>query len=185
MQCPYCGHTESRVTDSRDSDDGIRRRRECSLCGLRFSTSERVQAVSLMVVKRDSRREEFDRKKVQVGVLSACTKRPVTAEHIERLTDNLERELWSLGRNEIPSGLIGELVMEHLLQIDHVAYVRFASIYRNFQDVESFQKEIKEILDDGTSQKEVKTVDALERIQLTLPLSGDTSLLPKRTKRPK
>ncbi len=182
MQCPYCGHTESRVTDSRDSDDGIRRRRECSLCGLRFSTSERVQASSLMVVKRDGHREEFDRRKIHIGVLSACTKRPVTTEHIERLIDNLERELWSLGRIEIPSGLIGELVMEHLLQIDHVAYVRFASIYRNFQDVKSFQKEIEDILDDETSSKGIKETDTLERTQLTLPLPESISLSPRRAK---
>jgi transcriptional repressor NrdR len=182
MQCPYCGHSESRVTDSRDSDDGIRRRRECALCSLRFSTSERVQTSSLIVLKRDGRREEFDRKKIQIGVLSACTKRPVTTEHIERLTDNLERELWTLGRIEIPSGLIGELVMEHLLQIDHVAYVRFASIYRNFQDVESFQKEIEEILDDETSNKGVTEVGTLERTQLTLPLPESLSLSSKRTK---
>jgi len=173
VRCPYCGHDDSRVTDSRDTDDGIRRRRECQQCGLRFSTFERVQTTGLLVVKRDGRREEFHRDKVQAGVLSACTKRPVTIEEIERLTEGIERELGRLGRAEVLSAVIGQLVMGRLMALDRVAYVRFASIYRNFQDVESFQKEVEDILKAGDQGDAARGASPELQAQLALPFNGE------------
>ena len=173
MRCPYCGDDDSRVTDSRDTEDGIRRRRECQRCGLRFSTSERVQTTALLVVKRDGRREEFHRDKIRIGVLSACTKRPVTAEDVDRLADAIERELGTLGRAEVPSPVIGQMVMERLRALDRVAYVRFASIYRNFQDVESFQKEVEELLQARPTGDGARGASPELQAQLTLPFNGE------------
>ena len=168
MRCPYCDHDESRVTDSREATDGIRRRRECRRCGLRFTTVERVQTTSLLVVKRDGRREEFNRDKVRTGILHACTKRPVSVEAIDGLVDQVERGLSNLSRAEVPGAVIGQLVMEGLRSLDHVAYVRFASVYRNFTDVESFQKEVEALQREPAGNP----AGALEA-QLSLPLSGE------------
>ena len=145
MKCPYCNHPESRVTDSREAEEGIRRRRECLQCGLRFTTYERVQTTALMVAKRDGRREEFRRDKLMAGIIKACAKRPIPLKEIERLVDDIESELQRLGHAEIPSSRLGELVMERLKRLDSVAYIRFASVYRDFKDVDSFEQAVKEL----------------------------------------
>ena len=168
MRCPYCDHDESRVTDSREASDGVRRRRECGRCGLRFTTVERVQTTSLLVVKRDGRREEFNGDKVRAGVLHACTKRPVSVEAIDGLVEQVERGLASLGKAEVPGAVIGQLVMEGLKTLDHVAYVRYASVYRNFTDLESFAKEVEAL----QREPDPNPAAALQA-QLSLPMAGD------------
>jgi transcriptional repressor NrdR len=180
MRCPYCDHAESRVTDSREAPDGIKRRRECRRCGLRFTTAERVQTTSLLVVKRDGRREEFNREKVRAGILHACAKRPVSVGAIDGMVDQVERGLSTLGRAEVPGAVIGQLVMEGLKTLDHVAYVRYASVYRNFTDLESFAKEVEAL----QREPEPNPVAALQA-QMSLPIaSGETEENPpKRTKK--
>ena len=146
MKCPYCGAEDTKVTDSRPSDNNtIRRRRQCVVCDKRFTTYERVEVIPLVVVKKDGAREEFDRSKIEKGMLRACHKRPVSMEQITRLTDEIENELMSGGEREIPSTAIGELVMSKLKETDDVAYVRFASVYREFKDVKTFVKEIEKM----------------------------------------
>ena len=146
MKCPYCGGTESRVKDSRDIGDAVHRRRECEQCKGRFSTYERVEKSPLMVIKRDQRRETYDRHKLSVGIRKACEKRPLSAEHIENAVEEIEQELYQLGKQEIPSSAIGEVVMEHLQHMDQIAYIRFASVYRSFRDVETMFEEIQKLL---------------------------------------
>ena len=140
MKCPFCGGTESRVKDSRDIGDAIHRRRECEQCKGRFSTYERVEKFHLMVVKRDQRREPFDRQKLYVGIRKACEKRPWPAGEIEKAVEEIEQELYRFGRREISTDVIGELVMEWLRRMDKIAYIRFASVYRSFGDVETMIK---------------------------------------------
>jgi len=149
--CPYCGFTETRVNDSRPTVDGcaIRRRRECGGCGKRFTTYERVDELPLTVVKKDGRRELFDRGKLLAGLRKAFQKRPVSAGQMEGLTDEIERELRNSMEAEVESRFIGELVMERLRRIDEVAYVRFASVYREFRDAESFMEELKNLIAGG------------------------------------
>ncbi len=139
MRCPYCNSPDSRVLDSRDAPEGIRRRRECSMCGLRFTTYERIQNTALMVAKRDGRREEYNRDKLLRSIQMACVKRPLPTGSIEKLVDDIETQLQSLGRAEIQSVAIGEMVVERLRTLDPVAYIRFASVYRDFADVERFK----------------------------------------------
>ena len=148
MKCPFCGHQEDKVVDSRASADGlsIRRRRECLGCGKRFTTYEHIEEQPLMVIKKDGRREPFDRHKVLAGLVKACEKRPVSMDDLERLVDELERELSQQFEREAPSREIGERVMRKLHALDPVAYVRFASVYREFKDVEQFMRELKELL---------------------------------------
>jgi transcriptional repressor NrdR len=146
MNCPYCGHNDSKVTDSRDVDDGVRRRRECLSCGARFTTYERLQPASLFVMKKDERREEFDRNKLLSGIRKACEKRPLPTGAIEKLVDDIEAELYRLGKPEIPSELIGDMVMEHLKKLDHIAYIRFASVYREFTDITALKQEVDTLL---------------------------------------
>lgn len=145
MRCPLCGHEESKVLDSRPMLDGrsIRRRRECLGCNRRFTTYERADPSPLMVVKRDGRREPFDRSKVLGGVIRACGKRPVSVEAMDALVEEVEREIRQVGNPEVASGTIGDLVMERLRRMDDVAYVRFASEYRRFRDVDSITEEIE------------------------------------------
>ena len=140
MRCPYCGHIEDRVVDSRETQEGqaTRRRRECLRCSRRFTTYERVEEVLPQVVKKDGRRESFDRKKIVEGLVRACQKRPVSREQIEELVSAVERQVQELGEREVPSHVIGESVMERLRDLDQVAYVRFASVYRAFRDVGEF-----------------------------------------------
>ena len=148
MKCPFCGHEEDKVVDSRASSDGssIRRRRECLGCGKRFTTNEHVEEQPLMIIKKDGRREPFDRHKLLGGLVKACEKRPVGMDALERLVDELERELSQQFEREAPSREIGERVMKKLHAIDPVAYVRFASVYREFKDVEQFMRELKDLL---------------------------------------
>ena len=143
MRCPYCSYPESRVTDSRTVENGTRRRRECGQCGLRFTTYERVQSTALLVAKQDGRREEFNRDKLTTGIVKACAKRPVPLREIEKVVEDIESELQQLGHAEIPAASLGEMVMERLRRLDRVAYVRFASVYRDFQDMESFEQVVK------------------------------------------
>ena len=143
MRCPYCGSSDSKVTDSRNVENGIRRRRECQDCGRRFTTYERVNVNALMVTKRDNRREEFDREKLASGVRKACAKRPVPAHAIEKMVEDIEGELQ--GRGEVATSVIGEAVMEQLKNLDRVAYIRYASVYRDFQDIESFEQAVKDL----------------------------------------
>ena len=148
MKCPYCNHPDTRVIDSRPADDGssIRRRRSCDVCGKRFTTYEKVEAIPMIVIKKDSTREQYRRDKIENGVLRACYKRPVSAEDIQAAVDRIETKIFSMEAKEIPSSQIGEIVMEELKGLDEVAYVRFASVYREFKDVNTFMDELKKIL---------------------------------------
>lgn len=150
MKCPFCNNANSSVVDSRDSKDGetIRRRRECDGCGKRFTTYERVEELLPVIVKKDGRREPFDRKKILGGIQKACEKRPVSMERIEETVDRIEREIVEMGEKEVPSTAVGERIMRALHDLDHVAYVRFASVYRDFKDVNQFLDELQGLLKD-------------------------------------
>ncbi len=151
MRCPYCGHPEDKVVDSREAQDGqvTRRRRECLGCARRFTTYERIEDVLPQVVKKDGRREPFDRAKIVDGLATACQKRPVSAEQIEALVAAVEREVQEVGEREIRTSAIGEAVMQRLRKLDEVAYVRFASVYRAFRDVGEFMSELEELARKG------------------------------------
>lgn len=148
MKCPFCGHEEDKVVDSRSVQEGraVRRRRECLKCSDRFTTYEYIENVVLTVVKSDLRREPFDRHKVVSGIKLACNKRPVSQKKIEAIVDEMEARLHELSKNEVTSKYIGELIMEKLKEVDEIAYVRFASVYRKFQDKEEFFEELKKLL---------------------------------------
>lgn len=148
MKCPFCGNSDTRVIDSRPAEDNnsIRRRRVCDECGKRFTTYEKVETIPLIIIKKDKNRETYDRAKLESGILRACHKRPVTAAQISNLVDEVETEIFSMEEKEIESGVIGELVMNKLKSIDPVAYVRFASVYREFKDVNTFMDELKSVL---------------------------------------
>ena len=149
MKCPYCENEDSKVIDSRHTEDGraIRRRRECEKCGRRFTTYEKIEEMILMVIKKDGSRQAFDRSKLLNGIIRACEKRPVSIAEMEKIVDDIERGLNNTMEKEVDSKLIGELVMEKLKDIDEVAYVRFASVYRQFTDVNTFVKEVESLLD--------------------------------------
>ena len=149
MKCPICGHPESKVLDSRPSNEGasIRRRRECLSCQKRFTTFETIEIMSFMIIKKDKTRELFDRSKVKKGIVRACEKRPVTMEQIENAVIEIEQQLLSTMRSEIPSTEVGEMVMDKLKSLDEVAYVRFASVYRQFKDITTFRDELNKLLD--------------------------------------
>ncbi len=142
MNCPYCGHQDSKVVDSRDVNDGIRRRRQCLRCGSRFTTYERLQPASLFVIKKDERREEFSRNKLLIGIRKACEKRPLPTGAVDKLADDIEAELYHIGKAEIPSTTIGDMVMERLKSLDYIAYIRFASVYREFTDITKLKQEV-------------------------------------------
>lgn len=148
MKCPFCNHPQSRVIDSRLSGEGdvIRRRRACEDCEKRFTTFERVEEILPAIIKKDGRRETFDRLKVKQGLSRACEKRPVSVESIEKLLDSIEAQVQELGEKEVSSSVIGEIIMEALHKIDPVAYVRFASVYRSFKDVNEFMDELQGLL---------------------------------------
>lgn len=148
MKCPYCPETETKVIDSRVSSEGqhIRRRRECERCGKRFTTYERVEEPLPAVVKKDGRREAFERMKIATGIRKACEKRPVSTETIDDVVDKIERWALEQGKEEIQSSIIGERVMEELHRLDEVAYVRFASVYRSFKDINEFMSELQDLL---------------------------------------
>lgn len=151
MKCPYCGYSEDKVVDSRSSSENgaVRRRRECLKCQRRFTTYEHIEDIPLMVIKKNAQREPFDRNKLMSGILKACEKRPVSVNKIENLIDNIERALQRKHDKEVRSSQIGEMVVRKLHDIDKVAYVRFASVYREFKDVTEFMKELKSILSKG------------------------------------
>jgi transcriptional repressor NrdR len=161
MNCPFCSYADSKVIDSRDINDGIRRRRQCLSCNARFTTYERLQPASLFIMKKDQRREEFKRDKLLTGIRKACEKRPLPTGSIERLVDEIEAELYHLGKTEIPSTLIGDLVMEKLKKLDYIAYIRFASVYREFADIRALKEAVDNLV---VTQKE----DTRLRGQLSL-----------------
>ena len=142
MNCPYCGYHDSKVIDSREVNEGIRRRRQCLGCGSRFTTYERLQPASLFVVKKDERREEFSKNKLLTGIRKACEKLPLPTGTVDKLADDIEAELYNLGNVEIPSAVIGDMVMERLKNLDYIAYIRFASVYREFADITTLKQEV-------------------------------------------
>lgn len=148
MKCPYCNNPNTRVIDSRPSDESnsIRRRRQCDECSRRFTTYEKVETIPLVVIKKDNNREPYDRSKIEAGVFRSCHKRPISVDQINSLIDEIEIQIFNLEEKEIPSHVIGEMVMEKLKNLDPVAYVRFASVYREFKDVNTFMEELKNLL---------------------------------------
>jgi len=163
MKCPHCGHGNSKVTDSRNIGDGVRRRRQCLKCDQRFSTFERVQTTSLLIVKKDNLREEFNREKLASGISKACEKRPMPAGSVEKLIDEIEGEIHRLGKGEVTSSQVGEMIMERLKSLDHIAYIRFASVYRHFDDIDSLKEEVDTLAEGG---------------ELKLRLPGQLPLIP-------
>ena len=149
MKCPFCGDDNTRVIDSRPADDNeaIRRRRQCDECGKRFTTYEKVATIPLIVIKKDKNRETYDRSKIESGVVRSCHKRPVSVDQIEACVDEIENKIFNLGVREIESEKIGEIVMDQIRDLDQVAYVRFASVYRQFKDADTFMSELKKLLD--------------------------------------
>ena len=148
MKCPYCSHENTRVIDSRPAEDNnsIRRRRVCDECGKRFTTYEKIETIPLIVIKKDENRESYDRSKIEAGVLRACHKRPISINQINQLVDEVETEIFNREEKEIPSRVIGELVMDKLKNLEAVPYVRFASVYREFKDINTFMDELKKVL---------------------------------------
>ncbi len=149
MKCPFCGHENTRVIDSRPAEDNnsIRRRRVCDECDKRFTTYEKVETIPVIIIKKDNNRETYDRSKIEAGVLRACYKRPISASQITQLIDEVETEVFSMEDKEVPSQVIGELVMNKLKNLEAVAYVRFASVYREFKDINTFMDELKKVLE--------------------------------------
>jgi len=166
MKCPHCGYNDSKVLDSRDVDDGVRRRRQCLSCDSRFTTYERVQKTGLFVIKKDKRRELFDKSKLLNGIHKAFEKRPVAANKIDKIADDIEAELFKQGRQEVQSAVIGDMVMTKLKQIDQIAYIRFASVYREFADITRLKQEV-----DNLARGESKVVPSAQ-----LPLLPDQGL---------
>ncbi|MFQ5997243.1 MAG: transcriptional regulator NrdR [Dehalococcoidales bacterium] len=170
MDCPYCGYHDSKVIDSREINDGIRRRRQCLKCDSRFTTYERLQPAGLFVIKKDERREEFNRDKLLIGIRKACEKRPLPSGTVDKLADDIEAELYQSGKLEIPSAVIGDMVMARLKSLDHIAYIRFASVYREFTDITTL-KEVVDALVSGesgiarpTNQLPLLSIEELEEI---------------------
>lgn len=149
MKCPYCGQEDTKVIDSRPAEDNnsIRRRRQCEECQKRFTTYEKIETIPLVVIKKDNTREPYDRSKIEAGIFRSCHKRPVSVEKINKLIDEIENEIFNREEKEIPSSTIGEIVMDKLKNFEAVAYVRFASVYREFKDVNTFMDELKKLLD--------------------------------------
>lgn len=148
MKCPYCNEADTKVIDSRPADDNssIRRRRQCGKCGKRFTTYEKLETMPLMVIKKDSSREAYDRSKIEAGVIHSCHKRPVSTQQINAMIDEIENQIFNLEEKEVETSVIGKLVMNRLKQLDEVAYVRFASVYREFKDVNTFMEELGKLL---------------------------------------
>ena len=148
MKCPYCNHPDTRVIDSRPAEDGsaIRRRRSCDECGKRFTTYEKVETIPLIIIKKDNNREQYNRSKIERGIIRACYKRPVSAEAIQKTVERIEIKIFNLEAKEVSSTDVGEIVMDELKELDEVAYVRFASVYKEFKDVNTFMDEIKKMM---------------------------------------
>ena len=153
MKCPYCNHPDTRVIDSRPAEDGsaIRRRRSCDECGKRFTTYEKVETIPLIIIKKDNNREQYNRSKIERGIIRACYKRPVSAEAIQKTVERIEIKIFNLEAKEVSSTDVGEIVMDELKELDEVAYVRFASVYREFKDVNTFMDEIKKMMLDRSN----------------------------------
>ncbi|OGO24516.1 MAG: transcriptional regulator NrdR [Chloroflexi bacterium RBG_16_51_9] len=179
MNCPFCGHYDSKVIDSRDVNDGIRRRRECLKCESRFTTYERLEPAGLFVIKKDQRREEFKKEKLLAGIRKACEKRPLPTGIVDKLGDDIEAELYSKGKAEIPSTVIGDLVMEKLKKTDYIAYIRFASVYRDFTDITALKREIDNLVSDDEPETE-----STPTTQLPLLPAEDLEITSKGRQRP-
>lgn len=187
MLCPYCGCPDSKVVDSRDVDGSIRRRREClaEACGGRFTTYERVQAVALYVVKKDDRREEFSREKLLAGLRKACEKRPLRAEQIEAIAQDIESALYQGNAPEVPSSYVGELVMDRLRDLDPIAYVRFASVYRRFRDLDELRDELEALISgDRPAEAQLRLLDEPSYVPPSLRLRPAAPQIRTRTRRP-
>jgi len=171
MNCPYCGYHDSKVVDSRTVNDGIRRRRQCLRCGSRFTTYERLQPASLFVIKKDERREEFNRNKLLTGIHKACEKRPLPTGTVDKLADDIEAELYRLGKVEIPSTVIGDMVMERLKSLDYIAYIRFASVYREFTDITALKQAVDTLVSsEGETPASTSQLPLLSSEQLGRPV---------------
>ena len=169
MNCPYCSFYDSRVLDSRDINEGIRRRRQCLKCNSRFTTYERLQPAGLFVIKKDRRREEFSREKLLSGIRKACEKRPLPSGTLEKVADDVETQLYRLGKVEIPGSAIGDMVMEKLKKLDHIAYIRFASVYREFADITTLKQAVDTLVSDdqaapSSSQLPLLPAEKLEEL---------------------
>jgi transcriptional repressor NrdR len=151
VKCPYCGYADSKVIDSREVNEGIRRRRECLGCRARFTTYERLQPAGLFVIKKDKRREEFSQEKLLSGIRKACEKRPLPTGAIDKLVEDIEAKLYQSGRSEIPSSVIGDMVMAGLKSLDYIAFIRFASVYRDFADITDLKREVDTLLTGGVA----------------------------------
>jgi transcriptional repressor NrdR len=173
MNCPYCNYHDSKVIDSRDVNEGIRRRRQCLSCNARFTTYERLQPASLFIIKKDQRREEFNREKLLSGIRKACEKRPLPAGAVEKLADEIEAELYHLGKAEVPSALIGDMVMDKLKATDYIAYIRFASVYREFADIRALKEAVDNLV---VTQKDKSRLPG----QLTLIPDDEAGKIKKR-----
>lgn len=173
VRCPYCHFRDSKVTDSRASDDGIRRRRQCIACGERFTTMEAVQLSVVQVVKRDGRREDFNREKLLAGLRRASTKRAISMQQLDLVIAEIEARIAADGRAEVPSTLVGELAMDGLRKLDQIAYIRFASVYRSFADLESFKEVVVSLEEDAAAPGSSKS------LQLALPVGDDAGLRPR------
>jgi transcriptional repressor NrdR len=168
MKCSYCGDTESKVIDSRNIEDGIRRRRQCLNCGTRFTTYEHLQSRNLFVIKKDNRREEFNRDKILAGIRKACEKRPLPTGTIDKIVDNIEVELYRLGKTEVSSSVIGDMVIERLQELDHIAYIRFASVYREFTDIAALKQAVDTLVDTEAQSPPAGQLPLLSQEELTV-----------------
>ena len=176
MNCPYCSYFDSKVIDSRDINDGIRRRRQCLSCNARFTTYERLQPASLFIIKKDQRREEFNREKLLGGIRKACEKRPLPTGAVEKLVDEIEAELYHLGKAEIPSVRIGDMVMEKLKELDYIAYIRFASVYREFADIQALKEAVDNLV---VTQKDRAQIRPPPEKEKETGLSSQLPLIPE------
>ena len=155
MRCPYCNHPETKVLETREAESNTRRRRECQKCGKRFTTYEEIELTNIYVLKKNGSRQEFDRQKVLDGMLRACEKRPITVEELETVADEIETKLRNHKKNEVRSTHIGEMIMRRLRKLDHIAYLRFASVYRDFEDIDTFHDELQQLLEKDKAKKAV------------------------------
>jgi len=168
VNCPYCGHNDSKVIDSRDVNDGIRRRRQCLRCDSRFTTYERLQRASLFVIKKDGRREEFDREKLLAGLRKACEKRPLASGAVAEIVDDIEAEVYQTGKGEINSSVLGDMVMARLKGLDHIAYIRFASVYREFTDIAALKQAVDTLVDTESNVPPAGQLPLLSQEELTI-----------------
>jgi len=166
MKCRYCGAGDSKVIDSRSVGDGVRRRRQCLRCEARFTTYERMQSTSLFIIKKDGRREEFSRDKLLTGIRKACEKRPLPTGTIEKIVDGIETELYKLGKIEIPSSAVGDLVIDRLAHLDHIAYIRFASVYRDFTDITTLKQAVDMLVEAGIQSPPASQLPLLSQEEL-------------------